>query len=126
MTRISKFALITFILLSVGHARQAQGDAGKNPIIRICVADDRDSLAISLKGKYKICAPGSDKVLSEGPFLNARASSSGNALKIGDKVLGVPAIRITVARDSNIYIDLTGTSYGNYYPVSIIQSTPQE
>lgn len=105
MKRIAAPVYIFCIISLFVTAKAAMAVAGGNPTIRVSIADDKSFLAVSLKGKYKICGSGSGVVLSEGPFLNARIYPSGGALKIGDRTLGVPAIRVSVARDSNIYID---------------------
>lgn len=103
MKKISISILSTIILAAT--ACLAAVDTPDNPTIRVAIADNRDFITISLKGRYSIYALGSDKLVSDGPFLNIKVYPIQGGLRLGDKAVAAQGVKIKVARDSNIYID---------------------
>ena len=97
--------LFTVCITFLSAVQIMAADTPGNPTIRISIADNRDFIPISLKGRYRIYALDSDKVISEGPFLNTRVYPIQGALRLGEKSVAAPGIKIKVARDANIYVD---------------------
>jgi stage II sporulation protein D len=104
MKRIITLLSIFFITF-LSAAQITAADNPDNPTIRVSIADNKDFIPISLKGRYKIYAPGSDKVISEGPFLNIRVYPIQGGLRLGEKAVAASEVKIKVARDANIYVD---------------------
>ncbi|MFH0763534.1 MAG: SpoIID/LytB domain-containing protein [Candidatus Omnitrophota bacterium] len=73
--------------------------------LRVLILDDRDSVNLALKGKYKIYPINSDAVVMEGPCLAANVTAANAGIRIGKSQLVLPAVKVKVARDSNIYVD---------------------
>lgn len=94
---------LTLISVSCLSAEQTEGPA--DITVRVLIIDDRGALALALKGRYTICALNSDRVLMSGPFLSSIVTGSKNGIIIADKEMKVRGIKISVARDSNIYVD---------------------
>jgi stage II sporulation protein D len=104
MKRIIALSTIFFAFF-LSAARIMAADMPDNPTIRVLIADNKDFIPITLKGKYTISAVGTDKVVSEGPFLNVRVCPIQGGLRLGEKAVAAPGIKIRVARDANIYVD---------------------
>lgn len=99
-------ALVSIFYITFSSAAQIRAaDIPDNPTIRVSIADNRDFIPISLKGRYKIYSLGSDKVISEGPFLNIRVYPIQGGLRLGEKAVAASGVKIRVARDANIYVD---------------------
>lgn len=101
------FYIIVAIVLTIssnpGYAPAADDNTGI--IIRVAIVDDKDSIYLSLKGKYKIYALGSERVVMEGPFLNAKVRAPKEGIEIGKKEVKLNGVRVKAAKDSNIYVD---------------------
>lgn len=101
---------ITILMALAALLCHSSGEAyapapNQDVIVRVAIIDDKDSIRLSLKGKYKIYAADTDRIIAEGPFLNEKVIIEKGEIEIGKKIFDVPALRIKVARDSNIYID---------------------
>lgn len=97
--------IIAFVLAVSANPGYTLAVDDNTNIIRVAIVDDKDSIYISLKGKYKIYALGSERVVMEGPFLNANVSVSKEGMEIGKKEVKLNGVRVKVAKDSNIYVD---------------------
>ena len=74
-------------------------------IVRVCIMDDKDDIRLGLKGKYKIYAINSDRVLMEGPYLAADVCVTKDGFQIGKREVKASGARVKVARDSDIYVN---------------------
>ena len=77
----------------------------KNPIVRVCVIDDKDSVYLALKGRYKICSMTPERVIMEGPYFKGTVGSVGGGIRIGNSQIKFGGVKVKVLRDSNIYVD---------------------
>ena len=76
-----------------------------NPVIRVLVLDNRDSISLAVKGTYKIYSIPSDKLLTGGYILHTKVKCSDQGILFGSRQLNFSKIRITVPEDSLIYLD---------------------
>ncbi|MDP2913036.1 MAG: SpoIID/LytB domain-containing protein [Candidatus Omnitrophota bacterium] len=80
-------------------------EIANNAVMRVSITDDVDSVYLALKGRYKIYAAGSENTVKEGPFFSGTVSATRDGLRIGKEDIRVNAVRVRVARDSNIYLN---------------------
>ena len=80
-------------------------EKGQGRIMRVAIIDDKEKISLSLKGRYKIYAIDTDRVIMEGPYLDARLLPTKEGIKVGDKDIKLYGIKIKVLHDANIYID---------------------
>ncbi len=73
--------------------------------VRVSIMDDRVSITLSIKGKYKICAYNPERMVMEGPFLSAKVSGTKEGLLVGNREIKAGQISVRVERDGNIYVD---------------------
>lgn len=105
---MKKTIFFLILLLSISFTAPGASFPREKPnptIIRVAIIDDRESISLSLKGKYKIYASDSGRLIMEGPFLSAKVKSVPGGLEIGRRSIAAPGIKIKVARDGNIYVD---------------------
>lgn len=95
--------LISAVLL--GSGLLALSENPSDTVIRVLIIDDKPSVFLSLKGKYKMYAINSDRVLMDGGYLDAAITGTKTGLRIGKKETNVYGIKVKVVRDSNIYVD---------------------
>lgn len=105
MKNTKLIALLLLIFMPCIICGPAFSETGKSHVLRVAIIDDRSSIDLSLRSKYKISAVNSGKIVMEGPYLSKTVTVSNNGIKIGNTVTGVSGIRIKVTKDGNIYID---------------------
>lgn len=105
MKNIACLTLAFFLISILSVSGSIAKEAGSGAIVRVLIVDDKDVLILSLKGKYKIYAINSDRILSEGPYLTAKVRPTKEGLQIGAKEINVYGAKVKVAKDSNIYVD---------------------
>lgn len=105
MKKTASVILAFLAIVSAACSYSMAAQAGSKIIIRVAIADDRDSVSLSLRGRYKIYATGTDRVVMEGPFLTAKVTPAKDGLEIGSKPIKLFDVKVKVARDSNIYVD---------------------
>lgn len=96
---------VIFVISLSAIPLEAHAATASETIVRVAIIEDRASVELSLKGKYTICAIGDGRVLKDGPYLNGKVTTSKDGIVIGGKAIGAAGIKISVAKDSNIYID---------------------
>jgi stage II sporulation protein D len=74
-------------------------------IVRVLIMDDENSFSLALKGRYRICAINSDKVVMDGPYFSGAVSPIKAGIRIGKNDVMLPSVRVRTDRDSNIYIE---------------------
>ncbi len=105
MKRIFYILPMLFLISLMSAASGISLEKSLDTIIRVAIIDDRDSIYLSLKGRYKIYAINSDRVLMEGPFFSAIVKATKDGLQIEKRDIKVYGVKVKVARDSNIYVD---------------------
>lgn len=76
-----------------------------NPILRVMVFDNKDSISLAVKGSYRVYSSVSDKLLTGGYILHTRVKGSDHGIMFGQRDLKLSRIRITVPQGSFLYID---------------------
>ncbi len=104
MKRLCVFSTVA-VLCAVVMARPACAAVDQKTIVRVAIIEDRASVNLSLKGRYKISALDDGRILKQGPYLNGKVTVSKDGIVIGGKAIGASGIKIWVLKDSNIYID---------------------
>ena len=56
--------------------------------VRVCIADDKTSVSLAVRGDYKVYEINSDRVLMQNPYLSAVVTATKDGISIGDKELG--------------------------------------
>ena len=103
-----KKILYTFITVLIFLANPVMGLSEEKPadmIVRVCIMDDKNDIQLALKGKYKIYAINSDRILMEGAYLAADVSITKDGFQIGKREVKASGARVKVARDSDIYVN---------------------
>ena len=103
--RILCISLFIFLFLAAYGIAGAAADNIQGAIVRVAIIDDKDSIALSLKGRYEISGYNPGRILMNGPFLSAGVSATKDGLVVGNREIKAPAISIKVARDGNICVD---------------------
>ena len=80
-----------------------------NPIMRVLVLDNKDSMSLVIKGAYKILSIPSDKLLTGGYILHTKVRGSDQGISFGARELKFSKIRITIPESS--LISLEGRSF---------------
>ncbi|MFA5499782.1 MAG: SpoIID/LytB domain-containing protein [Candidatus Omnitrophota bacterium] len=101
------FTLIMAILLSLSVARADAQPVKKttNPILRVLVLDNKESVLLAIKGGYRIYSTTSDKLLTGGYILHTIVSASDQGIMFGQRDLKFSKIRVVVPESSYVYID---------------------
>lgn len=86
---------------------QASDAAGKanNPVMRVLILDNRDTISLAAKGTYRIYSIPSEKLLTGGYILHTKVKASDQGIMFGSRELKFSKIRITVPDGALIYID---------------------
>lgn len=105
MIKIIYSILIISMLVLSGLADILYAEKAGETAIRVAIIDDSPAVSLALKGRYKIYAAGSNRVLMEGPYLATKVIAGKEALEIGNKDIKAGGVRVKVARDSNIYVE---------------------
>lgn len=104
MKKYLTFLMVSAIVASALPAASAAA-VGAQTVVRVAIIEDRASIDLSLKGKYTIAALDNGRVLKTGPYLNGKVTSSGDGILINGKAIGSAGVRVSVLKDSNIYVD---------------------
>lgn len=99
------FYAIVMIVVFFNAAYGYPSDKPRDMVIRVLIMDDKNSFSLALKGRYKICDINSDRVIMNGPYLSGVVSPIKNGIRIGKKDALLPAVKVKVDRDSNIYVE---------------------
>ena len=105
MKKLFYACLFIFLFSAAYGITAAAADNLQGTIVRVAIIDDKDSIALSLKGRYEISGYSPERLLMNGPFLSAGVSATKDGLLVGNREIKTPAISIKVARDGNIYVD---------------------
>jgi stage II sporulation protein D len=73
--------------------------------VRVAIIEGRSFVNLSLTGRYVISSIGSRTHIKDGSFLKGVVASKGGMITLAGMSLGVSGIKVSVARDSNIYVD---------------------
>jgi len=104
--KITKLVALFLIIAAAGMVcNPALSETDKSQILRVAIVDDKSSVSISLKGRYKISALSSGKTVLEGPYLIKTVTAANGGIKIGNTSTGARGIRIKTARDGDVYVD---------------------
>lgn len=76
-----------------------------NPVMRVLVIDNRESVSLAIKGTYRVYSLPSEKLLTGGYILHTKVSVSGQGIMFGARELKFSKIRVTVPDDALIYLD---------------------
>ena len=105
MKKIIYFITIISVLFLASPGDGLSLTKDPNITVRVSILDDRDGISLALKGRYKIYAINSERVIMEGPYLNVNISVIKDGLKIGPREIKVDGVKVKGAKDSNIYVD---------------------
>jgi stage II sporulation protein D len=99
--------LFLFMLALYLAVPQASGAVEKknNPIMRVLVLDNRDSISLALKGAYRVYSIPQEKLLTGGYILHTKVKASEQGIMFGSRELKFSKIRVTVPDGSLIYLD---------------------
>lgn len=106
--KMKKVSIVLSLMLALYFAiPQASGAVEKenNPIIRVLVLDNRDSISLAAKGTYRVYSVPSEKLLTGGYILHTKVRASEQGIIFGSRELKFSKIRVTVPEESLIYLD---------------------
>lgn len=106
--KMKKVSMALSLMLALSFAvPQASGavEKGNNPIIRVLVLDNRDSISLAAKGTYRVYSIPSEKLLTGGYILHTKVRASEEGIMFGSRELKFSKIRVTVPEGSLIYLD---------------------
>ncbi|MDP3804034.1 MAG: SpoIID/LytB domain-containing protein [Candidatus Omnitrophota bacterium] len=94
-------AALSFFLAGTGVSVEQKHDI----VLRVSIVDDKDRVSLDLKGRYKIYAINSDRVVMEGPYFSSVVTAQKEGLKIGKKDIKLSGVKVKVDKDANIYVN---------------------
>ena len=97
------FIITLTLMLNIGFVIPAQNSL--DPVMRVLIIDDKESISLRLRGGYKIYTVNSDTPLMEGSNLLANVTATTGGLVVGEKEIKTSGVKVKVAKDSNIYVD---------------------
>jgi len=103
MRKILFISLIAIALCCPGRATAIDATS-ETIIVRVSIMDDKDSVYLSVKDAYKICAINSDRVLMEGPRLATNVSVTKDGIMIGAKEFKMGGIKVKAEGKAKIYV----------------------
>ncbi|MBN1527021.1 MAG: SpoIID/LytB domain-containing protein [Candidatus Omnitrophica bacterium] len=74
------------------------------PVVRIRILDDVDSVTLDSKSTYTVTAAGSTKVLQEGSYFPVKVAPVESGLMVGKKSVAEPAVTICPDDGADIYV----------------------
>ncbi len=80
-------------------------EKGDDPVIRVLVLDNRDSMSLAVKGTYKVYSIPSEKLLTGGYILHTKVRAGEQGIMFGSREFKFSKIRVTVPKGSLIYLD---------------------
>lgn len=103
---IKRLFFLSMVLAIMLPARYAAGvEGGANPVLRVLVLDNRDSITLAVKGSYRVYSTTADKLLTGGYIIHTKIKASDSGIMFGSKDFKFSKIRISVPDGSLIYID---------------------
>lgn len=105
MTKKILFFLITASFLLSAPGDCASSEKTNNPIVRICILDNRENITLAVKGTYHVYATASDKLLTGGYIIHTMVRPSEQGIMFGARDLKFTRIQIRVPESALIYID---------------------
>ena len=99
--------LLSLMLVLSFAIPQASGavEKGSNPVMRVLVLDDRNSISLTAKGAYRVYSMPSEKLLTGGYILHTKVRASEQGIMFGSRELKFSKIRVTVPEGSLIHLD---------------------
>ncbi|MDP3730460.1 MAG: SpoIID/LytB domain-containing protein [Candidatus Omnitrophota bacterium] len=97
-------SLVLALSFAPVHASSA-AEKENNPVMRVLVLDNRDSMSLAVKGTYRIYSMPSEKLLTGGYILHTKVRASEQGIMFGARKLKFSKIRITVPEGALIYLD---------------------
>ncbi|MDD5428866.1 MAG: hypothetical protein PHI58_06520 [Candidatus Omnitrophica bacterium] len=94
---MKKILFLCVAVISLSIIAPITGAFAEEPaptIVRVSILDDRDSIDLSLKGKYEIYAYKPERLLMDGPFLSAKVSGTKEGLLVGPREIKTAEINI--------------------------------
>ncbi|MCX5667744.1 MAG: SpoIID/LytB domain-containing protein [Candidatus Omnitrophica bacterium] len=104
MKILTLLSLVLVLSFAVPQASAAD-EKENNPIIRVLVLDNRDSISLAAKGTYRVYSMPQDKLLTGGYILHTKVSASEQGIMFGLRELKFSKIRVTVPEGALIYLD---------------------
>ncbi|MCX5666165.1 MAG: SpoIID/LytB domain-containing protein [Candidatus Omnitrophica bacterium] len=105
MKRIAVLLLFMQALFLVAPQAPAAVEKGNDPIVRVLVIDNRDSILLAAKGTYRVYSLPSEKLLTGGYILHTKVMASEGGIMFGARELKFSKIRFTVPDGALIYLD---------------------
>lgn len=103
--KIFTFILMILLLSSAAGADAQPARKATNPVLRVLVIDNKESVLMAIKGSYRVYSTTSDKLLTGGYILHTIVTASDQGIMFGQRDLKFSKIRVVVPESSYIYID---------------------
>lgn len=105
MRKILIFILMASVSLLMMVEECKSIEKGIDPVLRICILDNKDSVTLALKGIYRVYAINQDKLLTGGYILHTQVKASDQGIMFGSRGLKFTRIRLKVPEGAFIHID---------------------
>lgn len=105
MKKILIFILMASVSLLMMAEECKSIERGINPVLRICILDNKDNVTLALKGIYRVYAVTQDKLLTGGYILHTQVKAGDQGIMFGSRGLKFTRIRLKVPEGALIYID---------------------
>jgi len=105
---MKKIPILVLLMLALSFAvsqTPADVEKGNNPVMRVLVLDNRDSISLTAKGVYRVYSMPSEKLLTGGYILHTKVRASEQGIMFGLRELKFSKIRVTVPDGALIYLD---------------------
>lgn len=99
--------LIPLLLISfvANNPLRLFADNAPETLVRVLIMDDRNSLKLSLKGRYELTASNPEHVIMEGPSLSADVAVTKDGILVGTREIKAGGISVKAYPDGNVYVD---------------------
>jgi stage II sporulation protein D len=105
MKRIEILFLIVLVLSAAMPQISSAAENKNNPVMRVLVLDNRESISLAAKGTYRVYSLPSEKLLTGGYIIHTKVRASEQGIMFGARELKFSKIRITVPDGSLVYLD---------------------
>lgn len=105
MKKILLTFIIAVVFLTILTEECTSLEKDTNPVLRILVLDNRDTISLAIKGTYHVYSISSDKLLTGGYILHTKVKGGEQGIMFGARELKFSKIRLTVPSGSFIYMD---------------------
>jgi len=103
---IPYFGIVLFIITFGFGISYADVARSQNAMVRVAIVKDANTISLSVRGKYKIIDPKTNKELASGKRLRkSEVTATPNGIMIADHIYFVDRLRILVKRDVSIYTE---------------------